>query len=128
MSTGTFQSTKHEDLWKTWRRHQTARILQRHLQFGQHCRLDLDALLAAARTIRRLEPDAVSGCAPGARHLGSLGSAGLRRLAVAQQLIEQYRPERCGSDAAQREAAKLEGEITGADRQRDGGRHQVTCP
>src|SRR5438105_11239395 len=114
MSTDTFQSTEREDLRETWRPHQTARILQRHLQFGQHCRLDLDALLAAA--------------ARGARDLRSFGSAGLRRLPVAQQLIEQYRAERCGSDAAQGESAELEGEIACADGQRDGGRHEVAGP
>jgi hypothetical protein len=31
-----------------WLRHQSARIRQRHLQLGQHWRLDLDAVLGAA--------------------------------------------------------------------------------
>ena len=58
MSTNTFRDTKYEDLGETWRCHQIARILQRHQQFGQHCRLDLDALLAGvARTMRRANPD-----------------------------------------------------------------------
>lgn len=46
MSTDPCRNTEYEDLGETWRCHQTARILQRHQQFGQHCRLDLDALLA----------------------------------------------------------------------------------
>jgi hypothetical protein len=29
-----------------WVRHQTARIVQRHRQFGGRCRLDIEALLA----------------------------------------------------------------------------------
>jgi hypothetical protein len=58
MSTNTYRNTKYEDLGETWRCHQTARILQRHQQFGQHCQLDLDALLAGvARTMRRANPD-----------------------------------------------------------------------
>jgi hypothetical protein len=35
-------------LGEAWLRYQSARILQRHLQYGQHCRLDLETLLAAA--------------------------------------------------------------------------------
>jgi hypothetical protein len=31
-----------------WVRHQSARVYQRHLQFGQHWRLDLEVLLVAA--------------------------------------------------------------------------------
>ena len=62
MTTSTFRNTKYEDLGETWRCHQTARILSRHLQFGKHCRLDLDALLVGmARTIRRESPDSVPG-------------------------------------------------------------------
>ena len=65
MTTSTFRDTKYEDLGETWRCHQSARILSRHLQFGKHCRLDLDALLVGmARTIKReLEPT-TGGCAP----------------------------------------------------------------
>jgi hypothetical protein len=48
MSPKTFQRIGYEELGETWRCQQTARILQRHLQFGQHWRLDLEALLAAA--------------------------------------------------------------------------------
>jgi hypothetical protein len=58
MSTNTYRDTKYEHLGETWRCHQTARILQRHRQFGQHCRLDLDALLeGVARTMRGASPD-----------------------------------------------------------------------
>ena len=46
MNTSTFRNAKYAALGETWCRHQTARILSRHLQFGKHCRLDLDALLA----------------------------------------------------------------------------------
>ena len=35
------------DLGDVWFEDQTARLLQRHLQFGQHFRLDVDLLLAA---------------------------------------------------------------------------------
>jgi hypothetical protein len=46
-------SARYKDLGDTWYDHQAARIVQRHILFGQHCRLDLDALLAAiARSIR----------------------------------------------------------------------------
>ena len=58
MSTNAFRNTEYKDLGETWRCHQAARIVQRHIQFGQHWRLDLDALLAGvARTIRRANPD-----------------------------------------------------------------------
>ncbi|HSW04116.1 hypothetical protein [Aquabacterium sp.] len=41
------------DLGDAWLRYQSARLHQRHLQFGQHCRLDADALLGrAARNAR----------------------------------------------------------------------------
>ena len=44
------------DLGDVWLRDQTARLLQKHLQFGQHFRLDVDLLLAgrarAARAAR----------------------------------------------------------------------------
>ena len=41
------------DLGDAWLRHQTARFHQKHLQFGQHCRLDVDALLARAAGVSR---------------------------------------------------------------------------
>ena len=54
MSTNTLRNAKYKDLGETWYCHQAARIVQRHIQFGQHCRLELDTLLAAvARRIRR---------------------------------------------------------------------------
>ena len=47
------RNAQYKDLGATWYSHQAARIVQRHLQFGRHCRLDLDALLAGiARRIR----------------------------------------------------------------------------
>ena len=58
MSTNALQSAQYKDLGETWYSHQAARIVQRHIQFGQHCRLDLDTLLAGvARRIRRANLD-----------------------------------------------------------------------
>ena len=48
MSIEVARNDAYAHLGEAWLRHQSARILQRHLQYGQHCRLDLDALLAAA--------------------------------------------------------------------------------
>lgn len=54
MSINTLRNAQFKDLGETWYRHQAACIVQRHIQFGQHCRLDLDTLLAGmARRIRR---------------------------------------------------------------------------
>ena len=62
MNTSTFRNAKYEALGETWCRHQAARILSRHLQFGKHCRLDLDTLLAGiARTLRHEIPDGAPG-------------------------------------------------------------------
>ena len=53
MSTNALQNAQYKDLGETWYSHQAARIIQRHIQFGRHCRLDLDTLLAGiARRIR----------------------------------------------------------------------------
>ena len=46
MSIETLRNAQYKDLGETWFSHQAARIVQRHLQFGRHCRLDLDALVA----------------------------------------------------------------------------------
>jgi hypothetical protein len=56
MNTSTFRNAEYAALGETWCRHQTARILSRHLQFGKHCRLDLDALLAGIARISPTEP------------------------------------------------------------------------
>jgi hypothetical protein len=48
MSIEVARNNAYAHLGEEWFRHQSARILQRHLQYGQHCQLDLDALLAAA--------------------------------------------------------------------------------
>jgi hypothetical protein len=62
MSPTTLRNTAREDLGETWYRHQVARIVQRHLQFGRHCRLDVDALVnGIARMIRRATPD-IAAC------------------------------------------------------------------
>ena len=53
MSIETLKNARYEDLGETWYSHQAARIVQRHIQFGRHCRLDVDALVAGiARRIR----------------------------------------------------------------------------
>ena len=53
MSTNALQNAQYKDLGETWYSHQAACIVQRHIQFGRHCRLDLDTLLAGiARRIR----------------------------------------------------------------------------
>ena len=41
------------DLSDAWLGYQIARIRQKHLQFGRHCRLDVDALLARAAGVSR---------------------------------------------------------------------------
>ena len=41
------------DLGQAWFRYQTARLRQRHLQFGQHLRLDVEALLARLAGVTR---------------------------------------------------------------------------
>ena len=46
MSIETLRNAQYKDLGETWYSHQAARIVQRHIQFGRHCRLDLDALVA----------------------------------------------------------------------------------
>jgi hypothetical protein len=62
MATSTLRNTQYSDLGETWYGHQVARIVQRHLQFGQHGQLDLETLIAgAARTINRPSPDKVAG-------------------------------------------------------------------
>jgi len=60
MSFYTTQTNAYADLGEIWFRDQTARLRQKHLQSGQHFRLEIDALLAqparraqAARTIER---------------------------------------------------------------------------
>jgi hypothetical protein len=44
----------YSDLGEAWLRDQTARILQRHLQFGRHLRLDVDSLLARSAMLGRV--------------------------------------------------------------------------
>jgi len=58
MSNEPLRNAQYKDLGETWYSHQAARIVQRHIQFGRHCRLDLDALLAGiACRIRRANLD-----------------------------------------------------------------------
>lgn len=45
------------DLGEPWLSYQTARLRQKHVQFGRHFRLDVDALLdRAARLARAAQP------------------------------------------------------------------------
>jgi hypothetical protein len=60
MDTNTSRATEYRHLGETWYRHQVARIMHRHLQFGRYRRLDLDALLAGAAST-------ISGAATSAR-------------------------------------------------------------
>src|SRR4029077_13327917 len=61
MSIETLRSAQYKDLGETWYSHQAARIVQRHIQFGQHCRLNLDALLAGiARRVRCAKLDSAA--------------------------------------------------------------------
>ena len=67
MSIEPLRNAQYKDLGETWYSHQAARIVQRHIQFGRHCRLDLDALVAGiARRIRNRNLD---GAANEGRHL-----------------------------------------------------------
>ncbi len=53
MSMNLTRTNAYADLDDAWVRHQTARLHQRHLQYGRHCRLDVDAVLErAARLVR----------------------------------------------------------------------------
>ncbi len=56
-----------QDLGETWYSHQAARIVQRHIQFGRHCRLDLDALLAGIA--RRIGGTNLDSAANAGQHL-----------------------------------------------------------
>ena len=61
MSIETLRNAQYKDLGETWYSHQAARIVQRHIQFGRHCRLDLDALVAGiARRIRGTNLDSAA--------------------------------------------------------------------
>jgi len=46
------RNSAYAHLGDAWLRYQSARILQRHLQFGLRGRLDVDALLAPAARLR----------------------------------------------------------------------------
>ena len=55
MSIDLKQFHSYADLGDTWLRDHTARIQQRHLQFGRHLRLDVDSLLSRATLLVRVE-------------------------------------------------------------------------
>jgi len=50
------RTSAYADLGDACLRYQTARIRQKHLQFGRHCRLEVDALLARAASVSRPGP------------------------------------------------------------------------
>src|ERR1700730_3876584 len=47
MSIEVARNSAYAHLGEAWLRYQSARIIQRHLLYAQHCRLDLETLLAA---------------------------------------------------------------------------------
>ncbi|SAK81613.1 hypothetical protein [Caballeronia ptereochthonis] len=47
------QSDAYADLGEAWIQDQSARLMQKHLQFGQHYRIDVDALLARSAQVAR---------------------------------------------------------------------------
>ena len=94
MSTNALRNAKYKDLGETWHSHQAARIVQRHMQFGQHCRLDLDTLLAGiARRIRRA--NLASAANERWRQLNR-GSVGSPSFAQAGHHLSQALPEGSG--------------------------------
>jgi hypothetical protein len=46
MSNDMTQMAAFSDLGELWFRDQLARLVQKHLQVGQHCRMDTDGMLA----------------------------------------------------------------------------------
>jgi hypothetical protein len=88
MPTNALQIAQYKDLGETWHSHRAARIIQRHIQFGRHCRLDLDTLLAGiARRIRHANVESA------ANNTDSVGSPSL---AQAGDHISQALPEGSG--------------------------------
>jgi hypothetical protein len=65
MSTNALPNAKYKDLGETWYCYQAARIVQRHMQFGQHCRLDLEDLLTkcagSSARISTARPTSIGG-------------------------------------------------------------------
>jgi len=61
MSIQTTRTPVHADPCCAWLRDQTARLQQRHLQFRRHFRLDADAVLARATSLRRVPGPATLG-------------------------------------------------------------------
>ncbi len=55
MSTASNHFSSYSHLGDAWLRHQKARIMQRHTQFGRHLRIDIDSLLARAALLSRVD-------------------------------------------------------------------------
>jgi hypothetical protein len=89
MSIKVTQPEAYADLGDVWLRDQTARLLQKHLQFGQHFRLDVDLLLTgrarAARAARVIAMPVTDVNMP-TDHTRSVTSEGL-----ANHLRSEYR-------------------------------------
>ncbi len=64
MSFNAIPINAYADLGDAWIRHQTARIYQKHLQFGQHCRLDVDTLVDRAAGVSRMAQPAETPTVP----------------------------------------------------------------
>ena len=60
MSIHLIRPSAYADLGEVWFRDQVARLIQRHMQFGWHCRVDADGLLRRlARTARAAKTAAI---------------------------------------------------------------------
>jgi hypothetical protein len=97
MSLDLARNDSYAHLDDSWLRHQSARICQRHLQFGRHCRLDLDALLVAAARLLPRWQHATSSCRASAFHQATFGAGDFFqaskdsqqwRLATARELLD----------------------------------------
>ena len=64
MSLNAIPINAYADLGDAWIGYQAARISQKHLQFGQHCRLDADTLLARAAGASRMAQPAETPTVP----------------------------------------------------------------
>ena len=55
MSTASSRLSSYSHRGDAWLRDQKARIMQRHLQFGRHVRIDIDSLLSRAAWLSRVD-------------------------------------------------------------------------
>jgi hypothetical protein len=94
MSIKTTPPEAYADLGDVWLRDQTARLLQKHVQFGRHFRLDVDLLLAGrARAARaaRAHANYVSRTRPGMSEGTARSSSPTNRALVnIEEIIPRY--------------------------------------